>query len=144
MRVGSGLQTDATTPNNVGTCSVHRGKDTTVSLCKPSVMNVRGPNNVGRAVQTGPALLRYAAAITEHATKGFKHRRESPRVPTITGPFPNGQANAGSWLGTKKCFVLLCPIGEQFLPSHFREFVHDGYCPVHSPSFPNQKRRNYR
>ena len=33
------------------------------------------------------------------------------------------------WLliGHKKCFVLLCPIGEQFLPSSFREFVHDIY-----------------
>ena len=31
-------------------------------------------------------------------------------------------------IGYKKCFVLLCPIGEQFLPSSFREFVNDGYC----------------
>ena len=33
------------------------------------------------------------------------------------------------WLliGHKKCFVLLCPIGEQFLVSSFREFVHDWY-----------------
>ena len=33
------------------------------------------------------------------------------------------------WLliGHKKCFVLLCPIGKQFLLSPFREFVHDGY-----------------
>ena len=33
------------------------------------------------------------------------------------------------WLliGHKQCFVLLCPIGEQFLLSSFREFVHDGY-----------------
>ena len=29
----------------------------------------------------------------------------------------------------KKYFVLLCPIGEQFLlMSSFRDFVHDGYC----------------
>ena len=35
------------------------------------------------------------------ATKVFKHRRKSPWVPTLTGPFPNGQENAGSWLGTK-------------------------------------------
>ena len=28
-------------------------------------MRMRGPNNVGRAVQTGPTLLRYASAITE-------------------------------------------------------------------------------
>ena len=36
------------------------------------------------------------------ATKAlFKHRRKSPWVPTLTEPFPNGQANAGSCLGTK-------------------------------------------
>ena len=28
-------------------------------------MSVRGPNNVGRAVQTDPTLLRYASAIKE-------------------------------------------------------------------------------
>ena len=40
------------------------------------------------------------------------------------------------WLliGHKKCFVLLCPIGEQFLLSSFREFVHDGYCLDHGLS----------
>ena len=36
-----------------------------MSLCKPCVMSVRDPNNVGRAVQTDPTLLRYASAITE-------------------------------------------------------------------------------
>ena len=36
--------------------------------------------------------------------------------------------------GHKKCFVLLCPIGEQFLLSSFREFVHDGYCFDHGLS----------
>ena len=35
------------------------------------------------------------------ATKVFKYSRKSLWVPTLTGPFPNGQANAGSWLGTK-------------------------------------------
>ena len=30
-------------------------------------------------------------------------------------------------IGHKKCFVLLCPIGEQFLLCSFREFVHDSY-----------------
>ena len=28
-------------------------------------MSVRGPKNVGRAVQTDPTLLRYASVITE-------------------------------------------------------------------------------
>ena len=41
------------------------GRIQPVSLCKPCVMSVRGPNNVGRAVQTDPTLLRYASAITE-------------------------------------------------------------------------------
>ena len=35
------------------------------------------------------------------AAKRFKHRRKSPWVPTLTRPFPMGQANAGSWLGTQ-------------------------------------------
>ena len=41
------------------------GRIQPVSLCNPCVMSVRGPNNVGRAVQTDPTLLRYASAITE-------------------------------------------------------------------------------
>ena len=31
-------------------------------------------------------------------------------------------------IGHKKCFVLLCPMGEQFLLSSFRELVREGYC----------------
>ena len=30
-------------------------------------------------------------------------------------------------IGHKKCFVLLCPIGEQHILSSFRGFVHNGY-----------------
>ena len=41
------------------------GRIQSISLCKPCVMSVRGPNNVGRTVQTYPTLLRYASAITE-------------------------------------------------------------------------------
>ena len=41
------------------------GRIQPISLCKPCVISVRGPNNVGRAVQTDPTLLRYASAITE-------------------------------------------------------------------------------
>ena len=44
-------------------CIVGRIQPT--SLCNPCVMSVRGPNNVGRAVQTCPTLLCYASAITE-------------------------------------------------------------------------------
>ena len=41
------------------------GRIQPISLCNPCVMSVRGPNNVGRAVQTNPTLLFYASAITE-------------------------------------------------------------------------------
>ena len=71
--------------NNVGSCCVSVGRSANgcnnsqqcwdlqcivgriqpISLCNPCVMSLRGPNNVGRAVQTDPTLLRYASAITE-------------------------------------------------------------------------------
>ena len=41
------------------------GRIQPISLCKPCVMSVRDPNNVGRPVQTDPTLLRYASAITK-------------------------------------------------------------------------------
>ena len=31
----------------------------------------------------------------------FQALAEEPQVPILTVPFPNGQANAGFWLGTK-------------------------------------------
>ena len=41
------------------------GRIQPISLCKPCIMSVRGPNRVGRPVQMDPTLLRYASAITE-------------------------------------------------------------------------------
>ena len=84
--VSSGLQTDATThqqcwellrpcwhrcangPKNSQQCwdlQCIVGRIQLIWLWRPCVMRVRGPNNVGRAVQTDPTLLRYASAITE-------------------------------------------------------------------------------
>ena len=66
MHVGSGVQTDATTQSQQ--CwDLQRivGRIQPISLCKPCVISVRDPSNVGRAVQTDPTLLRYASAITE-------------------------------------------------------------------------------
>ena len=63
------------------------------------------------------------------ATKVFKHGRKNPWADshrTIS------KRSRECWflIGHKKCFVLLCPIGEQFLQSSFLEFVHDGYYPA--------------
>ena len=52
-------------PRRERTLLAGKGRIQPISLCKPCVMSVRGPNNVGRAVQTDPTLLRYASAITE-------------------------------------------------------------------------------
>ena len=64
-----------------------------------------------------------------------KGRDESFQVPAKESPGTNSDRTISKnssgcrlLIGHKKCFVLLCPIGEQFLLSSFREFVHDGYC----------------
>ena len=48
------------------------------------------------------------------ATKVFKHGQKSPWVPTLTGPFPNGQKNAGSWLGTKNALYYCAQSANSF------------------------------
>ena len=47
------------------------------------------------------------------------------------------------WLltGHKKCFVLLCPIGEKHLLSYISEFVHDGYRLYHGLSGSSTKEK---
>ena len=45
-------------------------------------------------------ILRDPGAVSQVGRKGvmkvFKHGQKSPWVPTLTGPFPNSQENAGS------------------------------------------------
>ena len=64
-----------------------------------------------------------------------EHGRKSPWVLTLTRPFPKPKANAGSWLGTKKCFIspnrrtayvkfFSCIRTRRLLTHHW--FVHQG------------------
>ena len=93
------------------------------------------------------------------ATKVFKHRRKSLWVPTLTGPFPNGQANAGSWLGTKNALYYCAQSANSFswalflrpyttaiitpqLPDSFTKLVRARETFIFY--FPNQKRRKWR
>ena len=85
------------------------------------------------------------------ATKVFKHGRKSPWEPTLTGPFPKRQANAGSrWLGTKNALYYCAQWANSFswvvfVSSYTTAIISPQLqCPVRSLSFPNQKRRNYR
>ena len=93
------------------------------------------------------------------ATKVFKHRRKRPWVPTLTGPFPNGQANAVSWLGTKNALNYCAQSANSFswvlfvssyttaitfphLPGSFTKLVRARETCIFY--FANQKRRSYR
>ena len=83
------------------------------------------------------------------ATKVFKHEWKSPWVRTLTGPFPKGQVNAGSWLGTKNALYYCAQSANSFswvlfLSSYTTATVLSCHsCLVRSPSFPNHKQRNY-
>ena len=91
--------------------------------------------------------------------ESFQVRAEEPLGTDSHRTISKNSSGCRLLIGHKKCFVLLCPIGEQFLLSFFREFVHDGYClgTLARPFtklvraretfifyFPNKKRRNYR
>ncbi|CAH3144214.1 unnamed protein product [Porites evermanni] len=56
-----------------------------------------GCTNSFGASSAAAAMASGLIALMLSATKVLKHRRKSPWVPILTGPFPNGQANAG-WL----------------------------------------------
>ena len=94
----------------------------------------------------------------ERRDENFQARAEEPLRTDSQRTISKRSSKCWLLIGHKKCFVLLCPIGEQFLLSSFREFVHDVVSP-HLPGsftklvraretfifyFPNQKRRNYR
>ena len=60
--------------------------------------------------------------------ESFQVRAEEPLGTESYRTISKNSSGYRLLIGHKKCFVLLCPIGEQFLLSSFREFVHDGYC----------------
>ena len=60
--------------------------------------------------------------------ESFQVRAKEPLATDSHRTISKNSSGCRLLIGHKKCFVLLCPIGEQFLLSSFREFVHDGYC----------------
>ena len=63
VRVGSGVQTDATTPNTVGPAVHRREKDTD----HKTSMRVRGPNHVETAMHYGSNIV--GLRFGDHTTK---------------------------------------------------------------------------
>ena len=60
--------------------------------------------------------------------ESFQERAKEPLGTDSHRTISKNSSGCRLLIGHKKCFVLLCPIGEQFLLSSFREFVHDSYC----------------
>ena len=60
--------------------------------------------------------------------ESFQVRAKEPRGTDSHRTISKNSSRCCLLIGHKKCFVLLCPIGEQCLLSSFCEFVHDGYC----------------
>ena len=72
--------------------------------------------------------------------ESFQVRAKEPLATDSHRTFSKNSSRCWLLIGHKNRFVLLCPIDEQFLLSSFREFVHDGYCPVCSPSLRVQRK----
>ena len=79
------------------------------------LVHPRGP----RGSQSGPEKRR---------DESFQVRAKEPLGTDSHRTISKNSSGRRLLIGHKKCFVLLCPIGEQFLLSSFCEFVHDGYC----------------
>ena len=72
------------------------------------------------------AILGDWGAVSRAARKFSSTGGKAPRYRLS----PDHKRSSECWLliGHRKWFVLLSPIGEQFLLSSFRKFVHDCYC----------------
>ena len=92
---------------------------------------VRGHPWRPRGSQSGPVKRRDETLL-------IKHGRKSPWVPTLTGPFPNGQVNAGSWLGTKNALYYCAQSANSFswvlfVSSYKTAIVSITACLAHAP-----------
>ena len=60
--------------------------------------------------------------------ESFQVRAKEPQGTDSHRTISKNSSRCRLLIGHKKCFVLQCPIGEQFPLSSFHKFVHDGYC----------------
>ena len=71
-------------------------------------------------------------------SKVFKYGQKSPWVPTLTELFPNNQADAGSWLGTKNALYYCAQSANSFswvlfVSSYTPAIVSITDCLAHAP-----------
>ena len=70
----------------------------------------------------------------EKAGRKFLLRAKEPLGTDSQRTISKNSSGCRLLIGHKKCFVLLCPIGEHISISYFRVFLHDGYCLDHGLS----------
>ena len=68
-------------------------------------MSVRGPNNVRRAVQTDPTLLRYASAITEQKKCWELLAEKFDQFQTLRNNMQQGVQTDATW-NIQQCWEL--------------------------------------
>ena len=104
-------------------------------------------DNVYKGCLTAILWHRQQACYPRHPRRprasqsGQKKRRDESFHVRAKGPLGTDShrtisknSSTPDWAQKIKCFVFLCPIGEQFLLSSIREFVHDCYCFDHGLS----------
>ena len=69
-------------------------------------MSVRGPNNVGRAVQTDPTLLRYASAIMEQKKCWELLAEKFDQFQTLRNNMQQGVQTDATW-NIQQCWELV-------------------------------------
>ena len=108
-RVGNLLQPIRTT-SQIGVVTHHQYGIS--ALISQTLFRGETTGGVSNCILGDPGAV--SRAGRKGATKVFKHRRKSPWVPTLTGPFPNGQVNAGSLLGTKNALYYCAQSANSF------------------------------
>ena len=74
-------------------------KQVMITICGVKISPFSGSCSCSRSILRRPRGSHSGREKRRH--ESFHYGRKSPWVPTLTGPFPKIQADAGSWLGTK-------------------------------------------
>ena len=120
------------------------------SQTEATTTNIVGPTSLGvvASVCTHPWRPRGSQSGREKKRdESLQVRAEEPLGTDSHRTISKHSSEYRLLIGHKKCFVSLCLIGEQFLLSSFREFVHDGYCLATLARFVHQAcahKGNYR
>ena len=100
------------------TMFIHEDMHWVKCLWKSWVMNKTSHPRRPRGGQSGLGIM---------CDESFQAHAEKPLGTDYHRTISKRSRECWLLIGHKKCFVLLCPIGEQHLLSSFREFVHDCY-----------------